>query len=197
MDLGGLIAIVGALDGAADRTPGEARLRAHDAVVRRAAERAAALLPARFGQVAADLDVLRERVAPRRDALARALELVRGRAQMTLRVFGAPQPAAPEPPPHPTLGPGARYLAARRQAAARAREVPEAAALLDALAGFVSAARVERPAASTGLLASVYHLVERGDAERYRERAEALAPSLAPRRVSVSGPWPPYAFAPP
>lgn len=189
----GLRAVVGALPGAPP-APAPAALREHDAAVRRLEGLAGAVLPARFGQVAADEAALAERVGPRVDALRRALDLVRGREQMTLRLFG-PLQAAAAPAGDPAdagLGPGARYLARRRAALG----VPEAAGLLEALGARVRATRVERPAAGAGeLLASVYHLVDRGAADGYRAQVEALAPGLAPRRVRVSGPWPAYAFA--
>ncbi|MBX3471553.1 MAG: GvpL/GvpF family gas vesicle protein [Planctomycetes bacterium] len=191
----GLRAVVGALPGAPP-APTPAALREHDAAVRRLEGLAGAVLPARFGQVAADEAALAERIGPRVDALRRALDLVRGREQMTLRLFGPLEatgalPAADDPG-DTGLGPGARYLARRRAALG----VPEAAGLLEALGARVRATRVERPAAGAGeLLASVYHLVDRGAADGYRAQVEALAPGLAPRRVRVSGPWPAYAFA--
>ncbi|MCO5165694.1 MAG: GvpL/GvpF family gas vesicle protein [Planctomycetes bacterium] len=191
---GGLQAVVGVLSAAPSGTSPEG-LRGHDAVVRRLADVAAAVLPARFGQTAPDEGALADRVRPRADALRRALDLVRGREQMTLRLFGAgAAPVEPAPPDDAALGPGARYLARRRAALG----VPEAADLLAALGPAVRASRVERPApgrAAGALLASVYHLVDRGAADVYRARVEALAPALAPRRVRVSGPWPAYAFA--
>jgi len=51
--------------------------------------------------------------------------------------------------------------------------------------------RHERPP----LLASVYHLVPRDGLDAYRAALDA-ATRKARVRVSSSGPWPPYAFAP-
>lgn len=62
-------------------------LAAHDAVVRRLAALLPALLPARFGETAPDVEALRQRLAPRAADLSAALALVEGSVQMTLRVF--------------------------------------------------------------------------------------------------------------
>ncbi|HMC36225.1 MAG TPA: GvpL/GvpF family gas vesicle protein, partial [Myxococcales bacterium] len=63
-------------------------LRAHEAAVRRIAESAQACLPARFGSAARDEASLVQAIAGRETELAEALRLVRGREQMTLRVYG-------------------------------------------------------------------------------------------------------------
>ncbi|HET7043082.1 MAG TPA: GvpL/GvpF family gas vesicle protein, partial [Gemmatimonadales bacterium] len=99
-------------------------LERQDAVVRRLAERFGALLPARFGEAFADEAALANRLAPREREVAEALALVRGCVQMTLRVFGDPEPPA-EPEAAPAGGPGTRYLAARRREIERAHSLPE------------------------------------------------------------------------
>jgi gas vesicle protein GvpL/GvpF len=174
----------------------EASLRAHDAAVRRLAAGASALLPARFGSLAADERALCEALRPRLSAFHDGLRAVRGCEQMTLRLArpdaGASAPAAP--PETADAGPGTRYLDARRAAAGDARVIPEVARVLDALAPFVRGerrVRHERPP----LLASVYHLVPRESLDAYQAAVTAAARE-AGLRVSSSGPWPPYAFAP-
>ncbi|MEA2691031.1 MAG: Gas vesicle synthesis protein GvpL/GvpF, partial [Acidobacteriota bacterium] len=92
-----------------------------------------------------------------------------------------------------TGGPGARYLAARRRAANPG--IPEVAALRRALRPLVRAERIERHEKGQ-LLASVHDLVVRAEAPGYRRIVEGAAGELAGRKVTVSGPWPPYAFAP-
>ena len=160
-------------------------LRAHEAAVRRIAEAAPACLPARFGAGASDEAALTKAVADRQAELLEALRLVRGREQMTLRVHGASFFA-----PRPTAGgPGTRYLEERR----RSRALPELDPLRAALAGVVRSERVERHA-EPGLLASVYHLIDRGSAGRYQELIAAT--TLEGLRLSVSGPWPAWSFAP-
>ena len=173
----------------------EATLRAHDAVVRRLADAVDAILPVRFGSLLSEsslTELLRVRAHELRDALV----LVAGREQMTLRVLGdapAPSDTAADAGHGPELGPGARYLAGRRSAWRRAREVPELASLRPALQPLVRAERVTRHDAPP-LLASVYHLVDRGRAAAYRDVVERSPQT--PVQLAVSGPWPPYAFAP-
>lgn len=177
-------------------------LRAHDAVVRRLAAACEAVLPARFGSLVADERALTDLLARDAAALRAALALVRGREQMTLRLFGTP--ASTEPSTAGTdetaaeesdgLGPGARYLAARGRALARLHAAPEIEPLRPVLARFVRAERVERHPAPP-LLASVYHLVDRGAGAAYAEAVQEAAQRLSVQ-VTVSGPWPAYAFAP-
>ena len=194
---GGLLAAAGEMRAAPALSP--ETLRAHDAVVRRLADRTHAVLPARFGMLARDAATLRARLEPAADGLRDALVRVAGREQMTLRVFvDATAPAAPrdaEGAALPGAGPGARYLAERARAQRAAAAVPELAPLRPALDRFVTAERVDRHDAPP-LVASVYHLVVRGRAAAYTAAVEDAARSLHGVRVSVSGPLAPYAFAP-
>ena len=74
-----------------------------------------------------------------------------------------------------------------------ARALPELDPLRSALEGLVRAERLERHT-EPGLLASVYHLIDRGAAARYRALVERV--SLEGLRVALSGPWPAWSFAP-
>jgi hypothetical protein len=196
LDVGPVAVILG--ETAAAVTP-EA-LAAHDAVVRRLAERLPALLPARFGQTVPDERTLSTWIAARERDILEALALVEGCVQMTLRVFAgpeAPDAAPPEPVPIPEdLGPGARYLHARREAAARALALPEIAPLREALRPYLKAERVERAAAQGPLRATAYDLVPRGEAGAYARIVAETAPGLTGWKITATGPWPPYAFAP-
>jgi Gas vesicle synthesis protein GvpL/GvpF len=189
--VGELLAAVGEM--AEPPAVSEATLRAHDAVVRRLAEAVDAILPVRFGSLLAEsslADVLRARARE----LTEALALVAGREQMTLRVLGdAPASVPPATEAPGDAGPGARYLAARRAEWRRAREAPELAPLRPALEALVRAERVTRHD-TPPLLASVYHLVDRGAAAAYRAALESSTACSV--RVVATGPWPPYAFAP-
>ena len=158
-------------------------LRAHEAAVRRIAEASEACLPARFGAASNDDASLLGDLTPRAAELSEALQLVRGREQMTLRVHG---PALPAPAPASS---GTRYLEERR----RAWKFPELDPLRDALAELIRAERVERHS-EPGLLASVYHLIDRGAAARYQQLAGEVR--LEGLRIAVSGPWPAWSFAP-
>ena len=163
----------------------EDSLRAHEATVRAIADASSACLPARFGAGASDEAELVRLLAADEPALQRALELVRGREQMTLRLQGvATASAASE------ARTGTRYLEERR----RAQSVPELDPLRDALRDLIRAEQVERHPGGKGLLASVYHLIDRGAAAEYTRRVEQIP--LGELSATVTGPWPAWAFAP-
>jgi hypothetical protein len=194
---GRLFALVGSFAAGAPRPAlTAAALARQDETVRRLADRVPALLPARFGEWLPDARLLAESLAPRSGEIARALILVEGCVQMTLRVFGEPgEPGEPDVTPvlEEPAGPGTRYLAARRRAANPG--LPEVAALRAALRPLLRAERIERHEKGQ-LLATAHDLVRREEAGDYRQIVEDAAGALAGRKVTVSGPWPPYAFAP-
>jgi hypothetical protein len=174
-----------------------AALQGHDAAVRRIAAKVDAILPMRFGSVAPDEDAAGRLFAPRAVELAGRLVHVRGHAQMTLRVYGPrratrARPRAVVGGEGTGLGPGARYLAGRRRLRSPAT-APELDPIRPLLVGLVADERVQRHL-TPPLLASVYHLVPRDHGARYRARVARGARQLSPLRVTVSGPWPPYAF---
>jgi hypothetical protein len=173
--------------------PDRDTLQAQDAVVRRLAQIFTALLPARFGEAFADEAVLIDRVAGQASGIAESLALVRGCVQMTLRVFGDPDPVDPQE--EPPGGPGARYLESRRRESERSRSLPEIDPLREALRPLLRAERIERREAGR-LLGTAYHLVLRNQAGAYLDALQKAGESLGGRRVSASGPWPPYAFGP-
>ena len=158
-------------------------LAVQDAVVRGLS--VTAVLPIRFGEKVQDEEELCKLLKPRSSDLLAALEKVRGCEQMTLRVFGEP---APLPEPVEEGGPGTRYLAARRREIERSHSLPEIEPLLDRLRPLVKAERIERKEQGK-LLGTVYHLVRREDVPAYKE-------AMKDHRVTLSGPFPPYAFAP-
>jgi hypothetical protein len=159
-------------------------LRSHEAAVRRIAEACAACLPARFGAASQDDGTLQRELTARKAELDEALQLVRGREQMTVRVHGPGAPA-----PLDGGGSGTRYLEERR----RARKFAELDPLRAALGELIRAERLERHA-EPGLLASVYHLIDRGFSAQYRRKVEAA--KLEGLRLLVSGPWPAWSFTP-
>jgi gas vesicle protein GvpL/GvpF len=171
-----------------------AALRTHDDVVRALAAGAAAILPARFGSVVDDERTLSDLLTAQASALADALVLVDGCEQMTARVFGPAAAVATHAAPAPAAT-GTEYLEMRRRAVERASQVGEAAVLRARLDGLVRAERAYRHDVPP-LIASLYHLVARGRAAEYRAIVDEAAEALAPARVTTTGPWPPYAFAP-
>ena len=187
---GGLVALVG--DVVEAPAPSALTLRAQDAVLRRLATELDAVLPVRFGTLVSDDVALAEALARRQPQLARALGRVAGCEQMTLRVWGEVVPTE-APTEDAGGGPGTRYLAGRRHAHERARRVPELEPLRGRLADLVREERVERHDRPP-LLATVQHLVRRGAGAHYVDVVNAARDSLQPWRVSVTGPWLPYAF---
>jgi hypothetical protein len=186
----GLIALVG--DVVDPPVPTAMTLRTQDALLRRVAAELDAVLPVRFGTLVADDAALAEALSLRQPQLVQALGRVAGCEQMTLRVWGDAPMAVP-PVPEAGSGPGTRYLAGRRHVHEHARRVPELAPLGRQLADLVREERVERHDRPP-LLASVQHLVTRGVGSQYVEIVNAARESLRPWRVSVTGPWLPYAF---
>jgi hypothetical protein len=183
--VGPIAAVFGEVDDPPSIAP--ASLRLHDEVVRRIAGVSDAILPFRFGATVTSVDELAEGLADRLDALAAAMERTRGCDQMTMRVFGHGSQPAPGPPSD--VGPGTRWLRERSTQVA----VPEIAVVRAALVALVRAESVE-PHGAPPLRASVFHLVERVRLAEYRAAIEALASAVAPSRLALTGPWPPYAF---
>ena len=185
---GGLLAVVRATERVP--APRPAALRRHAEVVRKLWDAAPAVVPARFGSVLPDEAALMRELQPRLAELRAALKLVRGRAQMTLRVFdaGGKRPAAAQAG-EPASG---REFLAARAAWWRGADVPGLPALLEAVRPLHAAERIERHE-TPPLAASVYHLVDRARVAEYRR---AVSRRRGRMRLRVSGPWPPYAFAP-
>lgn len=198
VEAGAVVAVVGEMEDPPVATPDA--IRGHDEIVRRLAEFSDAILPARFGTVQ-DATALAEWLAEAAEGLGEALHLVSGREQMTLHVFhdeasvAVDVEARDESADETGLGPGARYLAERRQHWRRKERVPELEPLRPRLDALVTAERVELRA-TPPLRASVYHLIERGRSAEYRDAVEANLDLVAGVRLRVSGPWAPYAFAP-
>jgi hypothetical protein len=175
--------------------PSEETLRAQHDVVVAIARHVDAVLPARFGSLV-DRGELERVVTLRRGVILESLDLVRGRVQMTARLFDSrPDNAGTEvaaAPPRATSGTG--YLQQRWHAAAlRAR--PDG--ILDFTAALAGIAVAERFEAGRGALATtVYHLIDRGGVGKYNRALERIRSRLVPRRLTISGPWPPFAFVP-
>jgi len=157
-------------------------------IVGELATRTASLLPARFGSAIAE-DTLRSLVSERQDELSAALRHVRHCRQMTIRVFGAVEPAEAAPAVPRS---GTDYLAHRRDRARR--EPPDVAVIRRALGDLVKAERVEP--GERGVRVTVYHLVATRRLAGYRRRASALQSEITAAAVTITGPWPAFAFAP-
>lgn len=159
----------------------EDELRRQHAIVIRIAGHVPSVLPARFGSLV-DEDELGTLVRQRASAIDEAMTLVRGRVQMTvrIRVKRAEKGRGARP------ASGMQYLEDRRRELSP-RLPPSTEAGLKRVAGHVVRERREpAPPASV----AVYHLVHREDVAAYRAALEGIA------GLTVSGPWPPFAFVP-
>jgi hypothetical protein len=173
----------------------EQTLRDQHQIVVRLARTASAILPVRFGTFV-ERQELERVVEARREVLNQALRDVRGKVQMTVRVFG-PSPRTPSTPVPTT---GTAYLRARASLS-KPRLPTIAQAIVNAVRPFVSAQTID-----TGrghLRVSINHLVDRKVVAKYLSAVEPLIGSVpeptisAPRSTAVvSGPWPPFAFVP-
>ena len=161
----------------------DAVLRDQHRAVLEIADRSRAILPVRFGALLAE-EALVNRLRSHETEIRRALDDVRDRVQMTTRVLGT-VPA----PPLGNASSGRQYLEQRRRIVSP--ELPATArVLLEALEPLVYRERREPGAA--GLLATVYHLVDRANVKRY---AAVVTGMIEPNIIST-GPWPPFAFTP-
>lgn len=159
-------------------------LRVQHALVMLAAREVRAILPARFGSLVSKRD-LTMLIGRHETDIRAALDDVRDRVQMTVRVLGSTprRPVAERPP-----STGREYLERARRAATPT--VPlQARRLLSALQPFV--VRERREPGAGRLLATVYHLVDAAQVGQYLEATEQRGAG-----VVVSGPWPPFAFSP-
>ena len=168
-------------------------LKKHQDVVARLAKQVPAILPVRFGTLL-DNGHLDEALQERDEEIQEAFALVRGRVQFTWRIGGggsgmgrASEAKAERDLPKT----GAEYL--RRAAKAANPALPAAfRALRTNLSPLIAGQRYQPP--TPVIPAAVYHLVERKNVDRYVAAADAL--TQRSRRFTVSGPFPPFAFAP-
>ena len=179
----------------ADVPPAEfGSLQRHQDVVTRLGAHVPAILPVRFGTLLDD-DAIDEALAERGDEIAEALASVRERVQFTWRSSSrsarrAASPVGVRRGTSDAEPSGAEYL---RRAAKAARPAPPARwrALRGKLAPLVTSERYQPQTAAAP--ESLYHLVARDAVIRYSTLAAALR--HADDTLSMTGPWPPFAFA--
>jgi Gas vesicle synthesis protein GvpL/GvpF len=171
----------------------EEALREQYDVVLELTQRTAAILPARFGSFV-DHGELTRIVTLRHAQLTAALDQVRNREQMTVRLIESATAAgrAGRRMPASGGGPGARYLEERRSAAGY--PLPDAATRLTAAVRSLIVADKAEPGEGN-VRAMLYHLIERHSSAAYC-RALAVAAVDVDFSVKVTGPWPPFAFVP-
>lgn len=170
--------------GAPYEVPVEQALQDQHAIVVELARRFDPILPVRFGAQLTEARIAQV-VHPSVQLLTSALTLVRGRQQLTIRLIGPAMPALTPP------SSGAEYLARRR--AAQAFPV-DALPLRDAVGRFIVEERTQP--GRGGVRLTVFHLVDRTDVKEYVKAAKSASGEIGAWRMSLSGPWPPFAFAP-
>lgn len=171
----------------------EEALRRQHEVVAEIASRVEAVLPARFGTLVAESE-LGSIVLQRHEAILEALALVRGRTQMTVRLLGSEPVPAPVQAPGQLPATGAEYLEIRRAALATPRMPALMSAAADAVRGIVMGERFEPGRGRVA--ATLYHLIDPAQVKPYRKALEPLQRQSGAGALTVTGPWPPFAFAP-
>ena len=189
--IGSILAVV---ERRADVPPAEfGTLQRHQAVVTELASRVPAILPVRFGTLL-ETDALEEVLGEREGDVADGFDLVRDRVQFTWRrtqVRSTKTEVRSTKRTTTTELSGGEYL---RQAARAVKPAPPAAwrAIRSKLAPLVASERYQPASAATP--ESLYHLVGRTETQKYRLLADKLASSSP--SVTVTGPFPPFAFTP-
>jgi hypothetical protein len=175
----------------------EAELRSQHDVVNAIFKQTDDLLPVRFGAWI-DRDELSKVINRQQESIRDALQLVRGRTQMTIRFLAPPAVRAEDQQSRRYPETGTEYLRTRREAQHWMPD--EAIALKAAVRDLVVAERVSPRSEAAGSLtrvklgpvASLYHLIS-------RDAVTAYGAATLPFRnatITVSGPWAPFAFAP-
>ena len=173
--------------------PSEEALWRHESVVEALTEDGA-VLPVRFGAVVADEAALGKELARRSGEFRRALERVRGRVELALRVLW-PEPGAATGVAEERggdEGPGRAYLMRRLDQERRNAELADR--VHEPLARLAVASERRIRAAPRPMLTAAY-LVERASVPRFQERVARLREEHAELSVLCTGPWPPYSFA--
>jgi hypothetical protein len=185
------VAGIGALFGEMAAAPAASprNLRAYHDVISRIAARHAAVIPVRFGTTVTDPGELTFILRSRATSFRRLLTFVRGRRQMTVRLVDVPDDDRREAAPTARGATGAAYLQQRAASHRRLRSSAACRRLRDVVHRWIRGERIERHQR----VITVYHLVPRAAADRYRRAVTGLGPDA----LHVSGPFPPFAFADP
>jgi hypothetical protein len=147
----------------------------------------APVLPLRFGTRLDSTDQLAEAIAGRRDALRSALDRVRGRVELGVRVVE--RATDQDRSPSPTSG--RDYLMS--VAAAHRRKARVADDIHRPLQDLAADSVVRERSMSPALLVASY-LVDTRDVDGFHRAADQLAAAHPDLDVTVTGPWPPYSF---
>ena len=180
VEAGGLLAVVSWHEDP-PREPSHEALWAHERVVESLMAEGP-VLPMRFGTALPDADAVRSAVAARREELAAALDLVRGRVELGVRVQAT---GDEEDRARPVTG--REYLLARIAADDRATAVHRP---LDAHA----VASRRRATSEAGEVLRAAYLVDAETVPAFRAEVERMQAEHGGLAVLCTGPWPPYSF---
>jgi len=199
---GNLLALVSECD-ATEPARVEENLWLHEAIVESLmADRS--VLPVRFGTLVADEAQMRVRLATHHDRFAAALDHVRGRVELGLRVLwndGGTEDGTRvslEAEMGAPVSAGRAYLIARlekeRQAQARKARGEALAVQLRASLAPLAMDSVIKVVAAPRLLLTAAYLVDRQSIDAFRAKVQGLAASLTQLQILCTGPWPAYSF---
>jgi len=196
------LAVVASRTASCDVPATEAHLWQHEAVVEALmADRAT--LPVRFGSVLPGEAALWSALAACQTELVAALDQVRGRVEVGVRVLwdDGGQPAAGRDRSEPASrqpASGRSYLMARlereRQSHALRQQAETLANQIHAPLAGLAAANTRQVLATPRLLLSAAYLIDRGRLEAFGREVRALGAAHPAVHLLATGPWPPYSF---
>jgi hypothetical protein len=190
LDAARISAVTSALDDVP--APSEASLWTHEAVLEALLEDGP-VLPLRFGVAYVSERALRDDLDDRGRELEAALEHVRGKVEIGVRVLDT-SGGEHSVPAETGTGPGTRFLLERLQ---RRRDAAERAQpVRDGLAPLAVAERTSLLPQPDTLLSAAY-LVDSGAVAAFELAAARIERSCDTIAVLCTGPWPPYNFAEP
>ncbi|HLM25106.1 MAG TPA: GvpL/GvpF family gas vesicle protein [Pyrinomonadaceae bacterium] len=172
---------------------------AHHTVVRSILDQTTSL-PFRFGSVVSEQQ-LRHYVATYKPALKKSFAHVRGCVEMDLKIiWQRSKPEADQPTEKEKQGPGTAFLEKkRRELLNDERQSAQSAELSNLLSkdlgGLIRDQKIALRPSKTVVLATVFHLVESANAQKYQEKVQEIRNNRPDLKIRVSGPWPPYSFA--
>jgi hypothetical protein len=190
VDCGDIVAVASEHARLLDSEPAEDALWEHERVLEALLE-AGPVLPVRFGVRFADREALCAEVQSRGARLVTALEEVRGRVEVSVRLLARDDVPEPAREAAAVGGPGARYLLERLDERREAQGKLEAVrARLAPLAVAERSRLLPRP----GTPATAAFLVERHLLGRFQREAGQLEREFEDVTLVCTGPWPPYNF---
>lgn len=156
-----------------------------------------AVLPVRFGTIAAGAAELLEGIGKRRGQLLKDLARLDGKVEIALRI-SAKHPETAAPQADPAITRGTAYLQARQQSLcgtdATRLSVQEVRRAIHTGLDPLLAEAVWPTDEPQVLPIRASCLVKRGDVARFLQTVEDIAARSSETRVTCTGPWAPYSF---